>query len=80
MASVSTLAAFGLVDQSQEDRERNVMVPVKRIADGINPSLTVSTDVCANYTDRRLPVLDIKTWIDRDHIKSNQIKGIFSDK
>ena len=60
------VAAFGLVDQSQEDRERNVMGTVKRIADGIDPSLTVSTDVCANYTDRRLPVLDIKTWIGRD--------------
>ena len=60
------VAVFGSVYQSQDDRERSVMETVKRLADSIDPSLTVSTDVCTNYPDKRLPVLDIKTWIGRD--------------
>ena len=52
--------------QTQEEREREVMESVKRIADSIDPNLTVSTDVCTNHPDRRLPLLDIKAWIGED--------------
>ena len=52
--------------QTQDERKKMVMECVKRIADSIDPSLTVSTDVCGNYPDRRLPVLDIKAWIGGD--------------
>ena len=52
--------------QTQDERKKMVMECVKRIADSIDPSLTVSTDVCGNYPYRRPPVLDIEAWIGED--------------
>ena len=46
-----------------EKRDRAVVNQIKIFADSIDPNLTVSTAVCSDYSDGRLPILDLKVWI-----------------
>ena len=45
------------------DRERETMASLKRIADSIDESLTVKTDVTSEHDDGKVPILDLKVWI-----------------
>ena len=63
---VADIEQFDSGQVSQGEKEKEVMECVKSMADGIDPSLTVSTDVCGNYPDRRLPILNVKVWIGED--------------
>ena len=54
------------IEACNEDLQRDTMVKVKDIADGIDPALKVTVDQTTNYTDGRLPVLDLKVWIGED--------------
>ena len=46
-----------------ESRDRVALDRVKVLADSIDPHLTVSTAVCSDFPDGRLPSLDVKMWI-----------------
>ena len=50
------------VERKHDDRE-GIMNELKEIADEIDPSLTVKTDVAESYIDKKLPILDLKVWI-----------------
>ena len=63
---VADAGQIGAGQVCQTDSEREVMECVKFMAESIDPNLTVSTDVCGKYPDRRLPILDIKVWIGED--------------
>ena len=41
-----------------------MMEKMKTIADSIDPSLTVTYDIGANHEDERMPILDLKVWIE----------------
>ena len=43
-----------------------VMNEIKELADSIDKSLTVKTDISDKYQDRKLPILDLKVWIGND--------------
>ena len=49
-----------------EKKDRLAMDRVKSLAYSIDPSLTVSTAVCSDFPDGRLPSLDVKVWIGED--------------
>ena len=49
-----------------ERRDRLAMDIVKLLADSVDTSLTVSTAVCSDFPDGRLPSLDVKVWIGAD--------------
>ena len=49
-----------------ERRDKLAMDRVKSLADSVDPSLTVSTAVCSDFPDGRLPSLDVKVWIGAD--------------
>ena len=53
-----------------------IMNEVKDIADGVDGNLTVKTDVSENYTDGKLPILDLKVWIGND--KNNERKILYT--
>ena len=46
-------------------RERDQVVGdlLRTMADSISPMLRFEEDVCSNYTDKRLPILDLKVWV-----------------
>ena len=49
-----------------ESRDRVALDHVKTLADSIDSHLTVSTAVCSDFPDGRLPSLDVKVWIGPD--------------
>ena len=44
---------------------------MKCIADSVSSMLIFELDVCSNYRDKRLPILDLKVW---PHIKEDMIE------
>ena len=58
---------------SKHEREEQTVSKVKELAERIDPSIRVTTDMCLNYNDRRLPLLDIKIWIGRDSEGNSRI-------
>ena len=49
--------------KDQTEKEKNTLRECMEIADSIHPSIKVTGDIPANYTDKRLPILDLKVWI-----------------
>ena len=45
------------------EREKVTMASLKRIANSIDESLTVKTDVTSEHDDGKVPILDLKVWI-----------------
>ena len=45
--------------------EQTTMNYIKSLADRIHRSIRVTGDIPSNYTDKRLPILDLKVWIGR---------------
>ena len=40
---------------------------IRQVANSIIPMLKFKEDVCSNYRDGRLPILDLKVWVDGSH-------------
>ena len=56
-----------VVDDFRTDTtDAMVMQRVSEIADTIDPSIKSTFDYGSRYDDRRLPMLDIKSWIGKD--------------
>ena len=45
--------------------DRVVMERLKTLANTIDPCLKVTTDCCSNHEDRKVPILDVRVWIDK---------------
>ena len=52
------------IDDSAENRERASFTQVKEIADSIHPSIEVEVDFPSKNTGNKLPILDVKVWIE----------------
>ena len=65
-----------------ERRDRSVVDHVKSLAESIDSHLKVSTDMCSNHPDGRLPILDVKVWIGTDSggtvriLHTHHMKGV----
>ena len=45
-------------------RDQVIMAQLKAIIGQIDPSIKVTTDCSSNHEDERLPILDVKVWVD----------------
>ena len=55
------------VDDFREDTtDEQVISKISQIADTIDPAIKSTYDVGGNYADKKLPLLDLKTWIGKD--------------
>ena len=52
--------------EGTNDTNTEIINEIKRLADSIDRSLTVKTDMSENYQDGKLPILDLKVWIGDD--------------
>ena len=50
-----------------EEIDEEIAKRISRIADTIDHSIKSTYDYGSKYTDGRLPMLDLKLWIDKDH-------------
>ena len=50
--------------KDQKERENNSLKLCMEIADSIHPSIKLTGDIPTNYDDNKLPILDLKVWID----------------
>ena len=50
--------------KDQKERENNSLKLCMEIADSIHPSIKLTGDIPTNYDDKKLPILDLKVWID----------------
>ena len=50
-----------------EETDEEIAKRISHIADTIDPSIKSTYDYGSKYTDGRLPMLDLKLWIDKDH-------------
>ena len=53
---------------------------LRSIANSISPMLQFEEDVCSNYADGHLPILDLKVWKEVDHEERTHIKHEFYKK
>ena len=59
--------------EEEDESRKEIMIRVKRIADDVDPNLKVTTDNTADQVDGKLPVLDLKVWID---VNKNGIRKV----
>ena len=50
--------------KSQNEKENNTLKECMKIADSIHKSIKVTGDIPTRYDDCKLPILDLKVWID----------------
>jgi hypothetical protein len=66
-----------------EDREREnderCMKFVRSVANCIHPSIQVEVDYCSNYQDRKLPILDLKVWIEKRTVEGVETQYILHE-
>ena len=62
----------GILEEGAIISDRSMMLKLKALADSIDPSLKATTDVGSNHEDGRLPILDLKVWIEES------ISGIYT--
>ena len=49
--------------KDQKEKENNTLRLCMELADSIHPSIKVTGDIPTNYSDNKLPILDLKVWI-----------------
>lgn len=68
-------------DRIETDREipadKRTMEIIKTIANSIDPMIKVTIDVPSDHHDKKVPMLDIKVWLDEE---DNQLNYIFYQK
>ena len=50
--------------KDQTEKENNSLHECIELADSIHPSIQMTGDIPSNYPDNRLPILDLKVWIE----------------
>ena len=53
-----------VLDVQKDENEENVWKKVKEIGDSIHKSIQLEADYPANHQDKKVPILDIKVWVD----------------
>jgi hypothetical protein len=71
-------------EEEEGTRSVRVMRKIKRLADGIDQNLKVTTDIGENHEGGKLPILDLGVWIGADRegilriLHSHYMKGVAS--
>ena len=60
-----------MMNEDKAVREERTMERVKTLANEIDPALGVTVDYSSRHRDGRLPVLDLKVWVNKN------IEGIY---
>lgn len=68
-----------LTEESEADKEKRTMTIIREIANTIDPQIQMTIDYPSNHEDKKMPVLDLKVWIDGDEGEQS-IKHIFYKK
>ena len=55
-----------MMNEDQVVREERAMECVKTLADEIDPALSVTVDYSSKHRDGRLPVLDLRVWVNKN--------------
>ena len=53
-------------DFGEDTNDEQVMSKIRQIVDTIDPSIKSTYDIGNNYEDKRIPLIDAKTWIGRE--------------
>ena len=64
-----------VIKEENEERLKNndTMGYIKKLAESIDDCIKVKTDECKNYCDGRMPILDLKVWIQECKDKERRI-------
>ena len=57
----------------RKEKERSILSRCMKLADSIHPSIKVTGDAPSNYKDNKLPILDLKVWIEEVNPDSYKI-------
>ena len=49
------------------EEDQRTMVLIRNIANSIHPMLQFEEDFCSRYPDKKLPILDLKCWLDQSN-------------
>ena len=52
---------------SEDEREKDIMEKVKSIGDKIHRSIQLEADYPDRYEDKKVPILDLKVWVDNNN-------------
>ena len=52
-------------EDDRKEKDQVMMELVKAIGDEIHPAIKLEVDYPSRYTDKRLPILDLKVWVDK---------------
>ena len=50
-----------------EDQDKKMFEEIKNIGNSIHTSIQLETDYPMNYEDKKVPILDVKVWIDEEN-------------
>ena len=54
---------------TDSNKDKYIMNMVREIGNNIHPSIQLTTDVPSNYEDNKMPLLDIKVWLEKHNNK-----------
>ena len=69
----------GVTGNTMDEKEKDTAQLMKRIGDTIHTSIVLETDCPSNYPDKKLPILDLKVWLEESKGK-NKIMHEFYQK
>ena len=68
----------------EEDREvpgdRRTFEVIKEIGDSLEDMIQLTADVPSNYSNGRVPILDMEVWIEKDEEGVSQLRWSFYEK
>ena len=56
-----------VIKTKKDESEESVMTKIKDIGDSIHNSIKLEADFPSRYEDQKVPILDLKVWINRDN-------------
>ena len=54
-------------DPNEESMDKRVIERIKEIGNQIHPSIQLEADYPSKYEDKKVPILDVKVWVDDDN-------------
>ena len=63
---VETFKKAAKEDENMED-DRRTMRLLREVSDSVHPKLQFEEDFPSNYSDEKIPILDLKCWMDDDN-------------
>ena len=71
---------FVIQKLTQNDNEESVMEKVRQIGNNIHPSIQLEVDYPSKHNDNKMPILDLKVWVENNKVKHEFYQKSVSSK